>query len=402
MVGFVYALMDAGIPVSVRYLLEFTHAIRSGMARDLDQLFLLARLVFVKRVEHCDTFEQVFASYFFGADPAQALIRWEDLLSSKPFHEWLRDQVEQGKLSPEDVQELDTDELLARFWETVLAQEGAHHGGNRWVGTRGGSPYGHAARHPGGGIRVQGKGIHGTAQKVIGARRFVSYSDHSTLSAENLRQALQSLRSLRPSGPETELDLDETIARTAKNGGEIELVFGRELRNRVKLIVLMDNGGYSMTPYIPLVRTLFNNIRGLFADAKFCYFHNCIYGVVFRDPARTDPVPWEKLMNEGHATRLIIVGDANMAPAELMACYGSLDLFTAQRKPGVEWLRELRNAFPVSVWLNPIEKARWGRESTSIQLIRRVFHMEDLTLAGIKNAVTHLNLQGQVYDRLGN
>ena len=401
MVGFVYALMDAGLPVSVRYLLELYQGVQRGLVKNLDQLFLLSRLIFVKRVEHYDVFEQIFASYFLGAEAAKGLIDWQDLLSSRPFQEWLRDQVEQGRLTSDAIQELDTEELLSRFWETVLAQRGDHRGGNTWVGTRGGSPYGHSGHHGGGGIRFHGRGIHGTAQKVIGARRFINYSEKSSLSAENLRQALNTLKSLRPAGPEADLDVDETIAQTAKNGGEIELVFRRELRNRLKLIVLMDNGGYSMIPYIPLVRTLFHHLGGLFADVRFHYFHNCVYGVVFRDTARTEPVNWERFIGEGPATRLIVVGDANMAPAELMACYGSLDIFTTQRRPGIEWLKELRAAYPASVWLNPIEKERWRTESASITMIGRIFHMEDLTLAGIKNAVATLNLQGQVFDRQG-
>lgn len=401
MVGFVYALMDAGIPVSVRYLLDLYRGVQSGLARNLDQLFLLSRLIFVKRVEHYDVFEQVFASCFLGANPAGSIIAREDLLTSKPFQEWLQDQVDQGKLTSEAIQELDTEDLLARFWETVLAQRGEHRGGNRWVGTRGASPYGHSGRAPGVGIRFHGRGIHGTARKVIGARRFLNYSEKSTLRAENLRQALSSLISLRPIGPEADLDVDETIARTARNGGEIELVFRRELRNRLKLVVLMDNGGYSMTPYIPLVRTLFHHLGGLFADVRFRYFHNCLYGVVFRNAARTEPVNWERFIGEGPATRVIVVGDANMAPAELMASYGSLDIFTTQRRPGIEWLRELKAAYPVSVWLNPLDKERWRTESPSIAMIGRVFHMEDLTLAGIRNAVSTLNLQGQFFDRQG-
>ncbi len=401
MVGFVYTLMDAGVPISAQYLLELYRGLGKGLARTLDQLFLLMRLIFIKRVEHYDIFEQVFASYFLGADATKGVLDWEDLLSSKPFEEWLRDQVEQGRLTSDAIQELDTEELLARFWETVLAQKGEHRGGNTWVGTRGGSPYGHSGRHPGGGIRVHGRGIHGTAQKVIGARRFVNYSEKAPLSAENLRQALSTLKCLRPIGPEADLDVDETIARTSKNGGEIEFVFRRELRNRLKLIVLMDNGGYSMTPYIPLVRTIFHHLSGLFADVRFHYFHNCVYGVVFRDAARTEPVNWERFIGEGPSTRLIVVGDANMAPAELMACYGSLDIFTTQRRPGIEWLKELRAAYPVSVWLNPVEKGRWNSESPSIAMIARVFHMEDLTLAGIRNAVSTLNVQGQFFDRQG-
>ena len=218
------------------------------------------------------------------------------------------------------------------------------------------------------------------------------------LTTENLRQALTALKSLRPSGPATELDVDETIARTARNGGEIELIFRRELRNRLKLIVLLDNGGYSMTPYVPLVKTVFNKIRDLFSDLSYYYFHNCIYGIVYQDAPRAQPVKWDKLVSESKGTRVIIIGDANMAPSELMASLGSLDIYANERKPGLEWLKDLRAAYPASVWLNPILKNHWDRESSTIHLIRRVFHMEDLTLAGIKNGVTYLNIQGQAFD----
>ena len=397
MVGFVYALREAGIPVSVQYILELYRALQRGMATDLDRLFLLARLIFVKRVEYYDTFEQVFAAYFLGAESARSIPDWEELLAGKPFQEWLRQQIESGRLTPEGLREFDTEELLKRFWETVLAQGGEHHGGNTWVGTRGRSPFGHSGLQ-GGGVRVHGRSLHGTAQKVIGERRYVNYSEKTSLSTENLRQALTSLKSLRAIGPETELDIDETIARTAKNGGEIELVFGRELRNRLKLIVLLDNGGYSMLPYVELVKTVFNKIRDLFSDVSYYYFHNCIYGVVYKDPPRVQAVKWEKLLSHGQNTRLVIIGDANMAPAELMAAYGSLDMYTNERRPGAEWLKELRAAYPVSVWLNPIVKQRWDYESATIHHIGRVFHMEDLTLAGIKNAVAQLNLRGQTFD----
>lgn len=397
MIGFIYELRDAGIPVSVQYILEFYRALRRGLASDMDQLFLLARLIFVKRVEFYDTFEQVFASFFFGAGAAQRIAGWEELLAGKPFRDWLREQIESGMLSLDQIREFDTEELLKRFWETVLAQEGEHHGGNRWVGTRGRSPFGHGGRHAGG-VRVHGKSLYHSAQKVIDERRYINYSENSALTTENLRQALTSLKSLRPSGPETELDIDETIARTAANGGEIELIFRRELRNRLKLIVLLDNGGYSMMPYVPLVKTVFNKIRDLFSDLSYYYFHNCIYGTVYLDAPRTQPVKWEKFLSESKSTRVILIGDANMAPSELMASYGSLDIYSSERKPGIEWLKELRETYPASVWLNPMLKSEWDRESSTIQQIRRIFHMEDLTLSGIKNGVTYLNLQGQVFD----
>ena len=397
MIGFIYTLRDAGVPVSVQYIIEFYRAMRKGMATDLDRLFLLARLVFVKKVEHYDAFEQAFAEFFLGGERKAPYGELEDLIAGKPFREWLQEQLENGNLSPEDIHKLENEELLARFWETVLAQEGEHNGGNRWVGTRGRSPYGHSGINAGG-IRVHGESLYGTAQKVIGSRRFINYSDKSTLAAENLGQVLAALKSLRPCGPESDLDIDESIAQTARNGGEIELIFRRELRDRLRLIVLLDNGGYSMWPYLNLVKTVFNKIRGVVRDISFYYFHNCIYGTVYQDPQRTRPLKWEKLLGENRSTRLILIGDANMAPSELMASYGSLEISANERKPGKEWLMELRDAFPASVWLNPLPQGRWMRESPTVQQIGSIFHMEELNLAGIKNAVAYLNLRGKDFD----
>jgi hypothetical protein len=98
---------------------------------------------------------------------------------------------------------------------------------------------------------------------------------------------------------------------------------------------------------------------------------------------------------------LVVIGDANMAPAELMASYGSLDIGTSVRKPGWEWLKELRDAFPVSVWLNPIPRENWRYESSTIARVGELFHMEDLTLLGIRNAVEYLNVQGKTVDHVG-
>jgi uncharacterized protein with von Willebrand factor type A (vWA) domain len=89
-----------------------------------------------------------------------------------------------------------------------------------------------------------------------------------------------------------------------------------------------------------------------------------------------------------------------MAPAELMAAFGSIEFYNNERRPGWEWLKELRHAFPASVWLNPIPRERWEWHSPTITQIGRLFHMEDLTLAGIKNAVEHLNVQGSAFDKV--
>jgi hypothetical protein len=390
MLSFVRQLREAEIPISVKYVLEFYRGLQEGLAPDVDRLFLLARLIFVKKIEHYDAFERVFSACFLGKVPRQ-MPEWEDAFAGKPFQEWLRKQLEErGIISPEELRTFDAEELLRLFWETLLKQTEQHHGGDKWIGTGGRSPFGHSGR-AGGGIRIYGRGLHGTAQKVIDKRNFINYGEKSTLARDNLGHVLASLKNLKRAGPATELDIDETIARTAKNGGEIELVFARELRDRLKLIVLLDNGGYSMFPYLELVKTVFGKIRDHFKDLKYYYFHNCLYGAVYQDLARRRAIPWEAFISQGSEAHLIIIGDANMGPYELWAGNGSLYFHTHDRRPGLEWLKEVRAAFPASVWLNPIRKESWSYQSTTINQIARIFPMEDLTLAGIRNAVQILS-----------
>ena len=88
-------------------------------------------------------------------------------------------------------------------------------------------------------------------------------------------------------------------------------------------------------------------------------------------------------------TRLIIVGDASMAPYELMAADGSIYLETRSTIPSIERLRFLSDAFPRSVWLNPVPEMQWGN-TRSIQMIRSIFPMFELSLDGLENAVTQL------------
>ena len=110
MIAFIYQLQAAGIPVSIQYVLDFYRALARGLASDLDQLFLLARLIFVKRVDHFDLFEQVFASFFLGRQQGHYGFDWEEILAEKPFREWLREMIESGQLSRDEIQEFETEE----------------------------------------------------------------------------------------------------------------------------------------------------------------------------------------------------------------------------------------------------------------------------------------------------
>jgi uncharacterized protein with von Willebrand factor type A (vWA) domain len=387
---FFYQLRDQGIPVSLRYVLEFYQALEKGLALDLDRLFILMRLIFVKKVEHFDAFEQAFAAYFLGAEgdsiPRFSQQVWED----KAFSRWLEEELAKGTLSDDDLEHLSLPELLQRFWEVAMEQRGKHRGGHTWIGTGGTSAFGHTGAEREG-IRVEGDSLHGGALKVIDSRRYVDYAASATLRAENLRQVLAALKHLAPAGPPTELDVDETIDQSCRNGGEIELVFKRELRDRIQLMVLLDNGGASMRPYLDLVKLVFGLMRDQFKDLDYYYFHNCIYGCVYSDPQRLTPYPIYQMLRRDPETRVMIIGDANMAPAELMVSNGAIDYFSKVGVPGRDWLWQVRNYFAHSVWLNPIPRHQWPQESQTIYQIGEIFPMEELTLAGIRRGVEWLN-----------
>jgi uncharacterized protein with von Willebrand factor type A (vWA) domain len=393
--GFVYLLRDYGIPISLTYAIDFYTGLEKGMVQNLDDLFIFSRLSFVKKVEHMDAFERAFALYFYDIDIPKVAEGDYELFRTKQFQEWLRNAVKKGDLPKNAHWELTHEELMKRFWDTVKEQMDAHHGGNKWVGTGGTSPFGHSGA-PTKGVRVHGETKNRSAVKVIGDRRYVNYSSKNTLSGDNIRQALSTMKHIVPAGAAVELDINATIDETAKAGGEIELVFKKELRDKIKVILLLDNGGSSMYPFIEVTRMLFSKMQDRFQSLTPYYFHNTIYGNIYTDPQRFQAVSTLKVLEADPNTRVIIVGDASMAPEELCSSHGSIYYGARDDdEASTDWLKRISERFKYSVWLNPIASDEWDRAygSWTINKIRDIFHMEDMTLNGIKNLVDYFNAQ---------
>ena len=175
-----------------------------------------------------------------------------------------------------------------------------------------------------------------------------------------------------------------------RNGGEIEILFRRSLKDRLKIILLIDNGGWSMDPYIAVVQTMFDYARSQFKEVKTFFFHNTIYGTVWQDPARIrKPKKVEEFTKIDPETRLIFIGDASMAPYELMASDGSIYITERSGKPSIEHLKSLAKIFPHTVWLNPVPQSMWGYTHT-ISAIYSIFPMFELTIDGLEKAIAHL------------
>ena len=395
--GFCNLLREYGVPVSLHEVLDLHKGLEKGLVHDLDELYVFARLAMIKRVDHMDLYQRAFAFYFYGIDLPAVEEGNLALFKTAQFQEWLRNAIQKGDLPRSAYWNMPAEELMKKFWETIKKQMKAHHGGSKWVGTGGNSPFGHSGNAERG-IRVMGSSGGRSAIKVVGDRNYIHYSADQTLTGDNLRQALESLKHLKKTGPEDELDLAETIRKTTKDGGEIDLVFRRELKDKIKVLLLIDNGGYSMTPYVEVTRLLFSKLHTRFQECTPYYFHNTIYNRIYKDPQRTQPLQTEELLKKSRDHRLIILGDASMAPEELVHPHGSLYIDDYQPISSLDWLQRLKKRFPYVVWLNPIPQHEWDLGVWTLDKIREVFHMEELTLRGIKQSVSYLNSRSEIND----
>jgi uncharacterized protein with von Willebrand factor type A (vWA) domain len=391
-IAFFYKLKEAGIPVSPTSFLRLQKALSAGLVASLNDFYTASRAILVKSERYFDLFDQVFAHHFEGAEmPAREGVDLDEVIQAL-LEEWLRDPqmladvlgmdaAEIGKLSPE--------ELIEYFKARLADQKGRHAGGSRWIGTGGTSPVGHSGYHPGG-MRVGGVSRNKSAVKVAMDRRYRDYSHQGPLTQAMVGEALKRLRNLVPTGPKDQVNVEATIYQAMKNGGEIEIVFDRSLRDRLKVILAIDNGGWSMDPYIPVVQTVFDYARAQFKDLKTYFFHNTIYDVLWEDPARyRKPRRIDEFARFDPETRLIVVGDASMAPYELTAAEGSIHIEERSGRPSFERLAFLAETFHHCAWLNPMDERYWDYSQT-VKAISRIFPMFQLSLDGLEKAITHL------------
>ena len=387
-----YTLHEVGVPVSPTGFLLLHRALHGGLVSSVDDLYTAARTILVKSEKYFDLYDRVFAHVFAGAELRGEDGEEFDLLASGLLQQWLENPHELAQalgMDERELQRLTPEELLEYFKARLREQEGRHDGGSKWIGTGGTSPTGHSGYHPGG-LRMGGVSRNRSALKVAGERRYRDYSGDAPLTSQTIGEALKRLRHLVAEGSRDHLNIDATIRRTVRNGGEIELVFDRAMVDRLKVVLAIDNGGWSMEPHVELVQTLFNYARAQFKDVTTFYFHNTIYDTVWLDAARRrQPVPIETFCQRDPATRLIIVGDASMAPYELLAADGSIYAFERSGKPSTERLQQLAAAFPHAVWLNPLPERTWPHTRT-ITIINRIFPMFELSLDGLERGVKQL------------
>lgn len=393
-IDFFYLLRKTGVPVTISEWMAFTEALYLGyFETSLNHLYFIGRAFLVKSEAYYDMYDIAFQEFFGGIKTDQIeldkVLGWlENPLNKLP--RLSREEMEELRRQIEEFQKNnDMDEILRRFRERLKEQKERHDGGNKWVGTGGTTPFGAYGKNPRG-IRVGGESTMQSASKIAGERRYRNYRNDIILDVRQTKVALKKLRELKRDGIEDELDIEKSIDKTAKEGGEIELVFSRSRENSTRLILLMDTGG-SMLPYTELCERLFSAASQMdhFKEFRYYYFHNCIYQDLFEDVDNRKRIPTEKLFANFHSGyKVVLVGDASMSYSELFYENGCIDYFSTNDKPGVEWLLKIRQHFPHSVWLNPTETYFWRH--TTVSSIGKIFPMFELTLDGLKEAIKAL------------
>jgi hypothetical protein len=391
-IDFFYTLKKVGIPVSPTSFLRLQKALGLGVINSLNDFYTAARSILVKSERYFDLYDQAFAHYFEGAELAEPDEFVLSDVARAMLQEWLKDPEGLAKalgMDEEELSKLSPEELIQYFMDRLEEQTEAHHGGSKWIGTGGTSPVGHSGFHPGG-MRVGGVSRNKSAVKVAMDRRYKDYSQEGPLTQAQIGEALKRLRNMVPVGPKDQVNIPETIYQTMKNAGEIEIIFDRSLKDRLKVILAIDNGGWSMDPYIEMVQVLFNYARAQFKELKTLFFHNTIYDYLWEDPPRINkPLAVEELVRLDPETRFIAVGDASMAPYELMATDGSIHIEERTGRPSYERLQFVAETFPHAIWLNPKLAVEWPYTRT-INIIREIFPMFELTLDGLEKAVVHM------------
>ncbi|WP_019936470.1 VWA domain-containing protein [Bordetella sp. FB-8] len=386
---FFYHLRAHRLPVSVQEYLTLLDALRADrlMAPTLDDFYFLARAALIKDETLYDRYDQAFGAYYRGI-----------VAKLPPDKEipldWLIKQFEKS-LTPEEkaaIEKHGWDKLMELFKERLQEQKERHAGGSKWVGTGGTSPFGNGGYHPEG-IRVGGQSAgNRTAVKVWDMRQFRDYDDQVELGTRNFKVALRRLRRFAREGGELELDLDDTIASTARNAGWLDLRLVPERHNSVKVLMLLDVGG-SMDDHIARVEELFSAARSEFRNLEVYYFHNCPYESLWQSNLRRREErfdTWDILRRYNADWRLIIVGDATMSPYEILQPGGSVEY--NNKEAGAVWMRRLLDAWPKSVWLNPEPSNSWQYRQ-SIALMHDIMQgrMYPVTVAGLEQAMRLLS-----------
>ena len=384
---FFFKLKNAKIPVSLNEFLNLLNALDNQViSYDVNAFYYLARTCLIKDEKLFDRFDLVFGEYFKSIER----IELEDVMSSMDIpDDWIK-QMFNRYFTEDEINRIKSqggiEKLLKTLKQRLKDQKKRHQGGNKWIGTSGTSPFGAYGYNPEG-IRIgQDKRRHGKAIKVWDKRIFKDFDNTKEFNNRSFKVALKKLRQWARTGINQELDIEETISDTAKNG-ILNIKTKKERENSIKVLLFLDVGG-SMDSHIEQVEQLFSAASNVFKNLHYFYFHNCLYEGIWKNNNRR----WNERLSTydvirtyGKEFKCIFVGDATMSPYEIVIPGGGNEHFNDE--PGRVWLERAITQWPSYIWINPVIEKYW-EYSESTMIIKDIFknRMVPLTLDGIDKA----------------
>ena len=400
--SFFYYLRAKGLDISMKEWLTLSEALELGLHDStMTGFYQLCMAILCKSEADYDKFGQAFLEFFHDEKVFDENGEVQEHISQQMM-DWVNDPGSHilrhysEKDITEEMRNMDRTEIERRFRKVLKDQNRKHDGGNKFIGTQGISPYGNNGLNNNG-IRVGGTGGKRSARRVAGERNFKDFRDDNVLDIRQFQMAFRILqRFSNQNGTEDEFDIDETINQTSKKGGILQIRYKKPRRNTIKVLLLMDCGG-SMDPYSQLCSRLFQaaSRSNRFKDLKVYYFHNCVYSRLYTEPtlrpSNTVPTDWV-LSNLSSEYKVILVGDAQMAPHELVTQFRYRTPDGEEHKRcGLEWLQMLKGKYPHIVWLNPGDRPTWGEYWTrTYDTIGREYPMFPLTVEGLEEAMKKL------------
>jgi|TARA_B110000196_G_C21136180_1_gene661228 uncharacterized protein with von Willebrand factor type A (vWA) domain len=378
LINFFLALKNARVPVSITELLHLLDVLKARLVyADMDEFYYLSRMALVKDERHYDKFDRAFGAYFKGLEDLAGMI------AAMIPDEFLRHEFEKS-LTKEELEKIKSlgglEKLIEAFKREV--EEAARKGNDE-------DKEGKGERGKGEGEERKGKKRRG--QSAWNKRDYKAYDDNVELGTRGMKISLRRLRKLARTGAEDEFDINNTIDKTAKNGGLLDIVMRPERRNTVKVLLFLDNGG-SMDAHVKVCEELFSAARSEFKHLETYYFHNFIYDGVWKEHNRRMNERMETfdiLHKYTHDYKVIFVGDATMAPYEITHSGGSVEHWNEEA--GAIWMQRVMDTYSKVIWINPTPHDTW-EYSTSVALAKKLVEdqMYPLTIRGIEDGMNYL------------
>ena len=390
LINFFLTLRRYNVPATIRELMDLIAAMKQRIVyANVDDFYLLSRTCLVKDEKNYDKFDRAFSAYFKGLDDLHGLL--ESLIPD----EWLRHEIEQ-LLDEKDLAEIESLGGLEAFIEGIakkLREEAEEQARQEAEQARREGQDGNAEQDGQTGPGGKGKNKKKRkARKVWDQRQYKNLDDSVELGTRNIKMALRRLRKFARQGADEELDMDNTIQSTAHNGGMLDIKMRPERRNTVKVLTFFDIGG-SMDAHVKICEELFSATRTEFKHLESFYFHNFLYESVWQDNKRrlSERIPtWEILNKYGSDYRVVIVGDATMAPYEITHSGGSVEHWNEE--PGAVWIQRISTIYPKLIWINPTPQETW-EYSSSVAITQELVdnRMYPLTIRGLEDAMSLLS-----------